>query len=120
MKTRSKGLRRKFSALELIKLCNEKMIMAARDLAEFTKHGLYANFIVSLAQKCEEYEKAVSSSHSADKKKDPALVELENFLIQGLIQICEMGMAIWSENPERSRQYVLPEYLPTYINRSAA
>ena len=60
MKSNRKLLRPRVNRSDLVKLCNEKMICAARDLAEFTKNGLNASFIVALAHKCEHFESLVS------------------------------------------------------------
>lgn len=95
------GLTRK----ELIKLCNEKLVCAARDLAEFTKNGINANFIVALAHKCELYESTLEQGspfqHSSDSKK------IEQEIQDSIGTICELGKKIWSDNPSKYQDYNL-------------
>ncbi|MEM6806923.1 MAG: hypothetical protein AAF696_36320 [Bacteroidota bacterium] len=95
------GLTRK----ELIKLCNEKLVCAARDLAEFTKNGINANFIVALAHKCELYESSLEqespTQHAADSKR------IEQEIKDSIGAICELGKKIWSDNPSKYQDYNL-------------
>ena len=106
MKHRLKSLLANVEPFELVRICNEKMICAARDLAEFTPHGLNANFIVSLAHSCEKFEKLL-------KKPQPHSLEfnrLREEILEKVYKICETGMNIWSEAPNKYRNYVLEHY----------
>jgi len=91
------------SPKDLVLLCNEKIICAARDLAEFTKHGITANFIVSLAHKCEEFEEQLSQSEQ-DALKARAL---ESELRDALHRICDLGKQIWASTPKKYNNYVI-------------
>jgi len=90
MKYSVKTLVNELSPKDLLSLCNEKMLCAARDLAEFTKYGLNANFIVSLAHKCEEYEKIISQP--GRDHRDYSRLETE--LKEALEKICKYGRNI--------------------------
>ena len=95
------GLSRK----ELIQFCNEKLVCAARDLAEFTKNGINANFIVALAHKCELYESTLDTSSPLQQSTDSKKIEQE--IKDSISAICELGRRIWSENPSKFRDYSL-------------
>lgn len=90
---------------ELITLCNDKLVCAARDLAEFTKNGVNANFIVALAHKCELYESSLDQNspyqYSTDSKK------IEEEIKDSIGAICELGRRIWSDNPKKYKDYIL-------------
>ena len=88
---------------ELIRICNEKMVCAARDLAEFTKNGINASFIVALAHKCDSFENRLDQEQQLPENQD---VEWE--IKDALKHICEMGQQIWSNNPMKSQDYLLP------------
>jgi len=108
MKNSAKFQINELSPQDLIMLCNEKIICAARDLAEFTKYGLNAHFIVSLAHKCEEFE-----NHINQKQIEAVdLVKLESELRDALIRICETGRKIWAQSPTKYNNYVI--YRPFY------
>ncbi len=108
MKPQVKPLVSTISPYQLCKVCNEKMIAAAKDLAEFTKHGINANFIVALAHKCEEFEKMLSRSLSRQDPRELKHLEIE--LISGLSKICEIGKRIWKHVPRKQSMYYLPEF----------
>ncbi|MEM7372670.1 MAG: hypothetical protein AAF587_28875 [Bacteroidota bacterium] len=84
---------------ELIRLCNEKMVCAARDLAEFTKNGINASFIVALAHKCEHYEVELT------KQRETNQAEIE--IKEALQSICDLGRRIWSNDPMKYNDYVI-------------
>lgn len=97
-----KPLLSKLSRQELVRLCNEKMVCAARDLAEFTKNGINASFIVALAHKCEDLE--------ASMQQSPVQSEMgraEREIKEAVSKICEMGRRIWSNDPTKYNDYVL-------------
>jgi len=108
MKYSVKTLVNELSPKDLLSLCNEKMLCAARDLAEFTKYGLNANFIVSLAHKCEEYEKIISQP--GRDHRDYSRLETE--LKEALEKICKTGRQIWAQYPSKYDNYVI--YRPFY------
>ena len=91
------------SPRDLVLLCNEKIVCAARDLAEFTKHGVTANFIVSLAHKCEEFENQLSQGDSDERLSSP----LERELREALNRICNLGRKIWASTPQKYNNYVI-------------
>ncbi len=91
------------SPKDLLNLCNEKILCAARDLAEFTKYGLNANFIVSLAHKCEEYEKIINQPDN--DRRDYSRLETE--LREALEKICKTGRQIWAQYPSKYNNYVI-------------
>jgi len=108
------GLTRK----ELITLCNDKLVCAARDLAEFTKNGINANFIVALAHKCELYESSLDQNspyqYSTDSKK------IEEEIKDSIGAICELGRRIWSDNPSKYNDYLVIEPSRTLPEPGAA
>ncbi len=80
--------------------CNEKLVYAARDLAHFTQHGIYAGFISELALKCEAYESALYEPAAHTKRN-----RLEKEILDGLSKICKTGQKIWNSTPHKYRQY---------------
>lgn len=98
---------------ELVRLCNDKMICAARDLAEFTQHGLNAHFIVSLAYTCEAFEKMLERSHPLQGSE---FYRLRNEILEKLSQLCETGKKIWSNYPTKYRNYVI---IDRYLGNAA-
>jgi hypothetical protein len=93
------------SRKELVKLCNEKMVCAARDLAEFTAHGLNANYIVSLAHKCEQFEKQLGQPHVTGSDD---LLKSETELRNALVEVITAGRQIWRNHPAKLKDYQLP------------
>lgn len=71
---------------------NEILHIAARDLAEFTKRGIYASFIVDLANKCEEYE---ASFQDGDNPYISMKLEVE--IEKGMRKILEIGQDFWNK-----------------------
>ena len=109
MDSHVKPLLSKLNGRQLIELCNEKMVCAARDLAEFTKRGLNANFIVSLALKCEEFEKKMTKA--ATSASAGLMMEQEDEIRDALVQICETGKSIWPSHSPKYHDYLLPAHL---------
>ncbi|WNJ16331.1 hypothetical protein [Pontibacter sp. G13] len=109
MKSHEKPLFSRMSARELIFLCNEKMTCAARDLAEFTKNGINASFIVALAHKCEEFEDQLEDH---PKMQETQHLEMVAEIEAGIQQICDTGKIIWSQNPSRLQDYVITSTQP--------
>lgn len=108
MKSHGKLLLSRVHRSELVRLCNETLICAARDLAEFTKNGLNASFIVALAHKCEHYETLMDQQTTPiQTQKESSLVEEE--IRQSLDRICELGRRIWSKHPSKYKDYVLAQ-----------
>ena len=103
MEQNKNNLISQLSPKDLVLLCNEKIVCAARDLAEFTKHGITANFIVSLAHKCEEFENQLSQAES-DKSLS---ITLERELREALNHICHLGKKIWASTPQKYNNYVI-------------
>lgn len=88
---------------ELLRVCNEKMVFAARDLAEFTRKGINADYIVQLAYKCEDFEKLLSST---DKVKSlTKLKQMEEEIRDALARICETASDIWAGDPAKHKDY---------------
>lgn len=94
-----------FNKNELIRICNEKLVCAARDLAEFTKNGITASYIVALAHKCEHYEDALNQPQG-DKHLLQAC-QTEEEISHAVEQICAMGRQIWSHDPAKYSDYVI-------------
>jgi len=109
MKPTAKPRFRRFNGQELIRICNEKMICAARDLAEFTKNGINASYIVALAHKCENLE----GSMDQGPFEEHAYTETEREIEQAVQQICELGQKIWSHDPTKLSDYTIS---PVYQN----
>ena len=107
MNSQSKPLLFRMNGRELVRLCNEKMICAARDLAEFTKNGINASFIVALAHKCEHFESSLNQPFRAFPQIDSSQSS-EKEIRDSLMRICEMGRRIWSHDPLKYRDYVIP------------
>ena len=91
---------------ELIRVCNEKLICAARDLAELTKHGFNATNVVSLATKCEMFEKLMSQSQQVVRNQTADLRQMEQEIWETLYKLCEIGKSIWNNTPKYD-QYVI-------------
>ena len=94
------------SMRELITVCNEKMVCAARDLAEFTKIGIHANDIVSLAVKCEAFEHQLGQPTPATHSSE--LYRLATEIRKSIVNICEAGLRIWQDNAKRRQEYQIP------------
>ena len=90
---------------ELVTLCNDLLVKAARDLAEFTKHGLNADFIVSLAHKCEHLETMLKQP--APLFAGAELMQTEREIRDAIVRICETGRQIWNNNPHKYREYAI-------------
>ena len=105
MKSQSKPLLFRIKGRDLVSICNEKMICAARDLAEFTKNGINASFIVALAHKCENFESSLDPRFMRQQQADFGQAEHE--IRESLIKICELGRRIWSNNPSKYQDYVI-------------
>ena len=91
---------------ELIRLCNEKMVCAARDLAEFTKNGINASFIVALAHKCEHYEVELEQQPvPIAEQRESSQAEIE--IKEAIQRICDLGKRIWSNDPMKYNDYVI-------------
>ena len=108
MKSQVKPLR-SLSRQELVAMCNEVMVCAARDLAEFTKKGLFASEIVSLALKCEEFEQV--SSLPGTPVPTAQSHSLENEIRKGLLKICEIGRSIWQRQSPKYQDYLIPAHI---------
>lgn len=105
MESHVKQLLSKLSSRDLLRLCNEKMVCAARDLAEFTKNGINASFIVALAHKCEVFEEALADTPLQEEAGDKRQVKEE--IQEAVSRICETGREIWSRDPSKYRDYVI-------------
>lgn len=90
---------------EFIRLCNEKITWAARDLAEFTKNGIHAGFIVSLAHKCEDLEKSLDEEGVTRRLMNEGDVASEVW--QSVTELCEKGRDIFQHNPSKYNDYLL-------------
>ncbi len=110
MKSQTKSRLLQLTRKELVSLCNEKLVCAARDLAEFTKNGINASFIVALAHKCEhfEYNMDGQAQQSLSLYNQRETKQTESEIREGLVRICEMGNQIWSKNPGKRSDYHLP------------
>lgn len=107
MKTQSKHLFFRERGLELVRICNEKMACAARDLAEFTKNGINAGFIVALAYKCEDLAQELEN----EKKSNKALTvdgQMAAEVWQSVNQLCDTGRKIFQNQPSKYKDYVIP------------
>jgi hypothetical protein len=125
MKSQTKSRLLQLSRKELVRLCNEKLVCAARDLAEFTKNGINASFIVALAHKCEHFEYSIDRQHPQGSlplynKRETKRTEKE--IREGLSRICEVGDRIWSKNPSKKKDYVIPMRMSssTYADSGSA
>jgi hypothetical protein len=96
------------SMRELVTVCNEKMVCAARDLAEFTKAGIHATDIVTLATKCEAFERQLGQPAPAATSE---LLRLASEIRSALVNICKAGLRIWQNNLKRRQDYLLPARL---------
>lgn len=90
---------------DFIELVNEKLVYAARDLAEFTKKGIYAHHIVDLAQKCEDFENHISQPFQARAKA--SFQGLRQDLFDAVMDICDMGREIWPSSHPKYKDYVI-------------
>ena len=104
--TTAKSMFSKDPIPELIILCNDTVISAARDLAVFTRNGINAQFIVSLAGKCRELEKIndpKTPPHSSGKQ-----TRLVAEIRTKLIELSNAAYKIWKDQPAMYNNYVLP------------
>lgn len=99
-----------------VRLCNEKLLAATRDLADFTYAGINADFIVTLAYKCEAYEH-LSQQVNQDQAQ---LDKLRNEIQQCVLKICETGQKIWEGAPIKYQNYVISGFLSKVENSAAA
>lgn len=86
-----------------ILIWNNVLQEAAKDLATFTRHGIYAKFISELAIKCETYEQLMK--HGGNAKES---FQLENEIRSGIKTICKAGQEIWRHHPQKRASYVSP------------
>ncbi len=105
MKPNTKPRSSWFTTSELIQVCNEKLVCAARDLAEFTKNGITASYIVALAHKCEVYEGSLQQQ--ADYQQGLQSWETEKEISEAVEKICQMGRTIWPQDSSRYKDYVI-------------
>ena len=106
MKYQFKSRLFQISGADLVRLCNEKMVCAARDLAEFTKNGINASFIVALAHKCEHLENTIRQPFPLYNPKETKRTQQE--IQEALAEICETGKRIWTNNPDKYKDYLIP------------
>lgn len=109
MKSQTRSRLLQLNRKELVLLCNEKLVCAARDLAEFTKNGINASFIVALAHKCELVESNMDhqQAQSLSLYTPHETKRTESEIREGLVRICELGSRIWSKNPKKRKDYRL-------------
>ena len=108
MKPQVKPLLPKLNRKQLVQLCNEKMVCAARDLAEFTKNGINASFIVALAHKCENLEDSLNQHQSFRDQGNPTeVINAEREIKDAVRRICDLGRRIWSNNPDKYNDYII-------------
>ena len=103
---REKRLLARLNGRELVRLCNDKMVCAARDLAEFTKNGINASFIVALAHKCEHLEDSLKPSGHQFQIQESSN-DTEHEIKEAVNRICELGRRIWSDDPNKDNDYVI-------------
>ncbi|MEM6260956.1 MAG: hypothetical protein AAGI38_00505 [Bacteroidota bacterium] len=118
MKSQARPLLSQLRGQKLLAVCNHKMICAARDLAEFTKFGLNANYIVSIALKCEEYGKNLHNS--MQPTGSDILYRLEEEIQEAITEICETGATIWQNYPKKRRDYEIDYTVQAYASYSRA
>ncbi len=94
---------------EFLQLCNEKLTCAARDLAEFTKNGITAGYIVALAHKCEDLESSLAHSQQRDTNRESDFAEQE--IQEAIDRICTLGRTIFSSEPSKYQDYLMPQAL---------
>ncbi len=87
-------------AHDRLKIWNDILVQAAKDLATFTEYGIYARFISSLALKCEEYEGLKNQNKYTER-----LYILEKEIEAGIEHICRTAHKIWQEKPSKRRVY---------------
>lgn len=92
--------------LDFVRLCNEKITWAARDLAEFTKNGINAGFIVSLAHKCEDLAKSLEEDPEA-KRILLAEADMAEEVWLSVNEICAKGRQIFRHQPAKYHDYVI-------------
>ncbi|RMG25994.1 MAG: hypothetical protein D6730_09865 [Bacteroidetes bacterium] len=88
---------------ELVQFCNEKLVCAARDLAEFTKRGIHASHIVDLAHQCEQLEHMLHQPKRLYKQADVKALEKE--LVSSTLKLCETGRNIWKHDKSKYKDY---------------
>jgi len=90
---------------DLVNFCKSTLVCAARDLAEFTRNGINAGFIVALAYKCDSLEATLSDAQPVEKADSPEDVEQE--VREAVNQICETGRKIFTQESPKYRDYVI-------------
>ena len=108
MKTPPKHLMFRERGLELVRMCNEKMVCAARDLAEFTKNGINAAYIVSLAYKCDELAESLQTPKQPDQPAPSLDKHVAAEIWTSVSNLCETGRKIFQGQPAKYNDYVIP------------
>jgi hypothetical protein len=107
MKAASKPFFWRVTRTEFIQLCNEKLTCAARDLAEFTKNGINAGYIVALAHKCEDLEYSIIQAER--QGAEPRQEHIEEEIRDAIGRICEVGRTIFESEPSKYHDYLMPQ-----------
>lgn len=95
----------KSSRHDLVNFCKNTLVCAARDLAEFTRNGINAGFIVALAYKCDSLEATLDHVPMSGPASNNEEVEKE--VREAVNQICETGRKIFDKEPTKYRDYVI-------------
>ncbi|MCI4666708.1 MAG: hypothetical protein MRZ79_01005 [Bacteroidia bacterium] len=90
---------------DLVNFCKNTLVCAARDLAEFTRNGINAGFIVALAYKCDSLEATLDQTALSNSGNGTETVE--NEVREAVNQICETGRKIFNQEPTKYRDYVI-------------
>lgn len=93
---------------DLVNFCKNTLVCAARDLAEFTRNGINAGFIVALAYKCDNLEATLD--HSVVPSPVSSNDDVEREVREAVNQICETGRKIFDKEPSKYRDYVISGY----------
>jgi len=105
MELQAKSPNHRMSGHDLVKFCKDKLVCAARDLAEFTKNGINAGFIVALAYKCDNLEESLERPSPPQDVIEAKQVELE--VRQAVEQICFTGREIFKNGSNKYHDYVI-------------
>ncbi|MEO0898504.1 MAG: hypothetical protein AAFY71_18975 [Bacteroidota bacterium] len=105
MELQAKSPQSRLSGHDLVSFCKEKLTCAARDLAEFTKNGINAGFIVALAYKCDNLEEHLETPGQPNTILEAQDVEIEVRI--AVEKICDTGRKIFNERSRKYQDYVI-------------
>lgn len=104
----------KSTSKRLIHSCEEMLVLAARDLAVLTKHGIHASDIVALAHTCESLQKMPNEEVSCRQRRQQYL-QLKEHLLNGIYRICKRAIRVKDRSLRRARYKAFIQEINLYL-----